>query len=333
LRDDALNARAHFEVRHLRGPSEKAPTPGAVGRPRDPIRKDGTFFFLSFSATTSLKQPGDDPARGGGRPQQPRFPVGQTMSYDVETWTRWRAEPQLGPVTPWSCEPTADIRNRTSSLRRHRASRGAEQLRKDFSFAGADRRFRATGSASSASRSRAGAGVDSLDPLCDGPCDREDEEARPGGNRRRHRRPPARHSHQRALPVPGDGQLHRRRPPPEGGVEFSLIDARGRAALTSGAATLPADPGPRGHLVARRPEARHRLTSRATEPRGPLDTRTCRSSSRTSGGSAPGDQARPAYQRQFWPDFVTTSATWAAPAQLHVPEDKDDLAAPGPVTT
>jgi hypothetical protein len=187
-RDESLNAKDHFENKDVFGQPtsrEKAPLSqrqwgATLG---GPLRKDRTFFFLSFERAdiqannfVNIDPPAAEVLRAAG------FPVELgNVPYDFKaTELLARLDHQWGPNHSLVARGNfSDTTNENvepwGGLVAH--SRGAVQLRKDWSVSASqtDILSRRWLSEARAQFARQDQRINSLDPTCDGPCDREDE--------------------------------------------------------------------------------------------------------------------------------------------------------------
>ena len=349
FRDDSLNARSHFEKFDVFGAPvdlEKAPYSqkqwgATLG---GPVGKDRTFFFLSFERN-------DVRASNLVTMQPEAAAVLNNLGFPVETGNVPYEVETLDALAKlnhnWSPNHSLVVRANFADIRNQNIepfggivarSRGAEQLRKDFSFSLAQTDVFSNRWISEfrLQIARQDQKVDSLDPLCDGPCDREDE----GGP---------------TLEVTGVATVGRQRFTPgprtnvryqfletgsyiggghhlKAGVEFNLIDGKEGALPLHFGGRYIFQPIPALGVTSSLDALRRGIPAAYIQgygnSRGPVDT--------TDLSFFVQDEWRLGrlvikpglrYQRQFWPDFVyNISDLGGAGFSYAFPEDKDNLA-------
>jgi hypothetical protein len=187
-RDEALNAKDHFEKFDVFGDPvdrEKAPFSqhqwgGTLG---GPLRKDRTFFFLSFehADTQANNFVNIDPAaasvlRGAGFPVElGNVPVAfKATEVLAKVDHQWSANHSLAVRGNFSDTTNENIEPWGGLVAK---SRGAVQLRTDWAVSAAQTDILSQSLVNEArfQFARQDQEINSLDPTCNGPCDREDE--------------------------------------------------------------------------------------------------------------------------------------------------------------
>jgi hypothetical protein len=188
FRDESLNAKDHFEEEDVFGnpvDREKAPfSANQYGATLGgPIRKDKTFFFLSFErADVSASNFVNIAPATAALLTQKGFPVETgAVPYDFKIWEL------LGKIDhQWSPNSTLVFRANYSDTHNENIepfggivakSRGAVQLRKDWSLSLSQSNVIGTRWVNEArvQVAKQDQDINSLDPRCDGECDTENE--------------------------------------------------------------------------------------------------------------------------------------------------------------
>jgi hypothetical protein len=187
-RDEALNARDHFEkldvfgnsVRRDKAPFSQNQWGATLG---GPLRKDRTFFFLSFERadTKANNFVNIDPAaasvleRAGFPVELGNVPVDfEATEVLAKVDHQWSPNHSLALRANFSDTTNENIEPWGGLVAR---SRGAVQLRKDWSVSAAQTDILSRNWVNEAriQFARQDQEVNALDPTCSGPCDRDDE--------------------------------------------------------------------------------------------------------------------------------------------------------------